>query len=351
MCKINIEFISYRRQCPIGRIEQGIRRSIVCRTDPFSLKYSPERLCDVQVWAVRWQEEKIQASFLPYWPEFFNHLVAVNLGIIKYNKRVLVNPKRETVKEVCDLFRRYAFRCAKSVIAVITVNHAEDIQAGVFHRRYENILSTELPTVRHVSFCADVALVCEIKVDETIFFLSFKFLQLLALIRIELRRGFPLGTFSYTSISCAKADKKLLKVLSLASLPEAFCQASLAFFTLCLSFSIAVRTASSSEQSMIGLRPRPGRVSRPWMPSSWNLFSQEFTDMCVMSVCKPTSLEVSPWDFKSMARQRIRNAWLLPLRKPDSNSRRCASVKGITLIFAITMCIYGFMQRYTKFLI
>lgn len=339
MCKINTQFSSYRRQCPIGSIEQGIRRSIVCRTEPFSLKYSPERLGDVQVWAVRWQEEKIQPSLLPYRSEFFHHLVGVNLGIIKHDKRVFANPKRETVKEVCYLFRRYAFRGAKPVIAVITVNHAKDIQTGVFRRRYENILPTELPAVRHIPFRADVAFVCEIKVDESLFFLSFKFLQLLALIRIELRRGFPLGTSSYTSISCAKADKKLLKVLSLASLPEAFCQVSLASFTLCLSFSIAARTTSSSEQSMIGLRPRPGRVSRPWIPSSWNLFSQEFTEISVISVCKPTSLEVSPWDFKSMARQRIQNAWLLPLRKPDSNSRRSVSVSWITLIFEITMCM------------
>lgn len=346
MCKINTQFNSYRRQCPIGSIEQGIRRNIVCRTEPFPFKYSPERLGDVQMWAVMWQEEKIQPSLLPYWPEFFNHLVAVNFGIIKHDKGVLANPKNETVKEVCDFFRHYAFCCAKPVIEVITVNHSKDIPACVFRRRYENILPTELPAVRHIPLRATVAFVCEIKVDESLFFLSFKFFQLLALIRIELQRGFPLGTFSYTSISCGKADKKT----SEGALAR-FLARSLAFFTLSLSFSIAARTASSSEQSMIGLRPRSEWVSRPWTPFSWNLFSQEFTEMCVISVCKPTSLEVRPYDFKSMAQHRIRNAWLLPLRKLDSNSRRCASVRWIILIFAITMCIYEFMQRYTKFLI
>ena len=144
-----------------------------------------------------------------------------------------------------------------------------------------------------------------------------------------------LRTFPYTSISRANADKKDLKVLSLASLPEACCQASFAFFTLCLSFSMAMRTASSSELSMIGFRPRPGRVSRPLIPSASNRLTQELTDIWLISVWKPTCSELRPADFKSTARQRIRYAWLLPWRKPSSSCRRCWSVSCITLIFAI----------------
>lgn len=41
-----------------------------------------------------------------------------------------------------------------------------------------------------------------------IFCLMFEFLQFLGIVRIELRRGFPLWTFPYTSISRANADKK-----------------------------------------------------------------------------------------------------------------------------------------------
>lgn len=173
-------------------------------------------------------------------------------------------------------------------------------------------------------------------------------LLLLGLIRIELRRGLPLGTFSYTSISRANADKKALNVLSHASFPDAFCHASLAFITRCLSCSIALQTASSSEQSIIGLRPRPRRVSKPVMPSVSKRFTHELTDIWVMSVCNPTSFEVKPCDFNRIARQRIRYAWLLPLRKPDSNCRRCLAVNSITLILAITMCIYMFAQKYAK---
>ena len=79
-----------------------------------------------------------------------------------------------------------------------------------------------------------MAFVSEVKVYAAFVCLPFEFLQLLGLMRIELRRGRALGTFSYTSISRANADKKALNVLSEASLPVACRQASLAFLTLCL---------------------------------------------------------------------------------------------------------------------
>ena len=78
---------------------------------------------------------------------------------------------------------------------------------------------------------------------------------------------------------------------------------------------------SSSEWSMSGFRPRPGRVSSPLMPLTSKRFNHELTEMCVISVCTPTSLEIKPWDFNRMTRQRIRKAWLLPWRKPSSNCR------------------------------
>lgn len=56
---------------------------------------------------------------------------------------------------------------------------------------------------------------------------NFKFLQLLCLTCIELRWGATFRAFSYTSMSCVNTNKKRLKVYSLASLPKAFCPASL----------------------------------------------------------------------------------------------------------------------------
>lgn len=351
MGKIDIEFRSKRSQRTVGCIEQGICGAIIRRSEPFALEDSPERLGDIQMRTVRWEEKEIQSTFLPYRTEFPHELASVDACIVKDNKSVLADTERKSVNKVGNLVCGHVLSCGESIISIVAVYHAENIESQISFGRDIDILTAELPSVWHISLGADVAFISIIKVDETVLFLLYEFLQLLGLVRIELRRGFPLWTFPYTSISRAKADKKDLKVLTLASFPEACCHASFAFFTLCLSFSMALRTASSSEQSIIGLRPRPGRVSRPLMPSVSKRFTQELTDIWVISVCSPICSEVRPVDFRSTARQRIRYAWLLPWRKPSSSCRRCWSVSCITLIFAIAVCLYVFTQRYAKNLI
>lgn len=346
MCKINIEFSPHRRQCSVRSIKQGFRGEIVCGPEPLSFKYSPKGFRYIQMWRVWRQEEKEQSTFFPYRPEFFHELISVYPGIVQDDERVFLYPERKAVEKVRYFSGRNVFCRAESVIAVISAYHTEYIKPERPLGRHKDILTPELPAIRHISFRAYMAFVSEVKVYETVVCLSFEFLQLLGLIRVELRRGFTLGTFPYTSISRANADKKALKVLSEASLPDACCQASLAFLTLCLSFSMATRTASSSEQSIMGLRPRPGRVSSPLMPSSLKRFTQAFTDMCVISVCRPIAFEVKPCDFNRTARQRIRKQWLSPFRKPFSNCRRSESVNDMILIFAIAVAVYGDTQRY-----
>lgn len=102
-------------------------------------------------------------------------------------------------------------------------------------------------------------------------------------------RAYPLA-FQYASQRLCDVEMRRVrgKVDSLASLPLACCLASRALFTLCLSCSIARRTASSSEQSIIGLRPLPGRVSRPLMPSFLYLLNHLLTVCCSISVLSPT---------------------------------------------------------------
>ena len=339
MGKVDIEFRTECSQSSICHIKQGVCGDIIHGLEPFALEDSPKCFGYVKMRTVWRKKEKEQATLLPYRTKFPHELTPVYACIVKYNKCVLMDAERKSVNKVRDLVGSHILGGRESFIPVVAVYHAENIEPHTSFGRDVDILTAELPSVWYISLGADVALVSIIKVDETLFLLFYEFVQLLALIRIELRRGFPLGTFPYTSISRAKADKKALKVLSLASLPEACCHASFAFFTLCLSFSMALRTISSSEQSMMGLRPRPGRVSRPLIPSVSKRFTHELTDMCVISVCSPTSLEVRPLDFNSIARQRIRNAWLLPLRKPSSNCRRCSSVSSITLIIAIVVSL------------
>ena len=351
MGKIDIEFRSKRSQRTVSCIEQGVCGAIIRRSEPFALEDSPERLGDIQMRAVRREEKEIQSTFLPYRTEFPHELASMDACIVKDNKSVFTDSERKSVNKIGNLVGGHVLSCGESFIPIVAVNHAENVESQTSFRWDIDILTAELPSVWHISLSADVAFIPVIKVDETVFSLLYEFLQLLGLIRIELRRGFPLRTFPYTSISRAKADKKALKVLSEASFPEACCHASFAFFTLCLSFSMALRTASSSEQSIIGFRPRPGRVSSPLIPSVSKRFTQELTDIWVISVCSPTCSEVRPVDFRSTARQRIRYAWLLPWRKPSSSCRRCWSVSCITLIFAIAVCLYVFTQRYAKNLI
>lgn len=338
-------------QCPVGSIKQRVGRCVVDWSEPFSLEHSPKSLGNVKVWRIWREVEQEKTSLFPYWTKFLYNCIAVNACIVKDYKSILTYLEGEFVQIVSDLFCGNAFSCGEPVITVIPADHSKDVEPGNFLRRNINVFSLKLPSVRHVPLSTDVAFVCIIDVNTAFLGLVFKFLQLLGLIRIELRRGLPLGTFSYTSISCANADKKSLNVLCDAFLPEACSHAALALATLCLSFSIAFLTASSSEQSIIGLRPRPGRVSRPLIPSASKRLTQELTVIKVISVCSPICFDVSPCDFRRTARQRIRYAWLLPLRKPSSNCRRCLSVSCITLIFAIVVCLYVFTQRYAKILI
>lgn len=187
-----------------------------------------------------------KASFFPYGSEFGYESSAMDTCIVQNNKCVFLDSERKTVKEISNLIYCYAFGSAEALIAVVAANHTENVESVSTLGGYVDILIRELPAVRHISLSAYMALIAIVKVYESAICLSFEFLLLLGLIRVELWRGLPLGAFSYTSISRTNADKKALKVLSLASLPDAFCQASLAFITLCLSCSMALRTVSSS---------------------------------------------------------------------------------------------------------
>lgn len=309
MGKVDIEFRAESSQNSICRIKQRVCRDIIHGPEPFALEDSPQRLCDVKMRTVWRKKEKEQAALLPYRTKFPHELAPVYACAVKHNKCVLVDTERKPVNKVRNLVGGHILGGRESLIPVIAVYHAENIEPQPSFGGDIYILTAKLPSVWHISLGADVALVSIIKVDETVFLLFYEFVQLLGLIRIELRRRFPLGTFSYTSISRAKADKKALKVLSLASLPEACCHASFAFLMLCLSFSMALRTISSSEQSIMGLRPRPGRVSRPLIPSVSKRFTHELTEMCVISVCSPTSMDVRPLDFNSIVcKYQMKNA-------------------------------------------
>ena len=208
MGKIDIEFRSNRSQRTVGCREQGIFGAIIRRSEPFALEDSPEGLGYIQMWTVRWEEKEKQSTFLPYRREFTHELASVNACIVKDNKRVFTDTEGKAVKKVSNLVSGHILSCGESVISIVAVYHAENIESRPSFRWNTDILTAELPSVWHISLGADVAFISIIKVNETVILLLYEFMQLLGLVRIELRRGFPLWTFPYTSVSRAKADKK-----------------------------------------------------------------------------------------------------------------------------------------------
>ena len=172
----------------------------------------------------------------------------------------------------------------------------------------------------------------------------FKLLQLPKLVSVELRRGFALWTFPYTSKSCANALKKRLSVSSQAVFPVAASHCALADNMLERSFSVTCRMTSPSCVPIIGLRPRPGLVASPLMPSASKRFTQLLTVVRFMSKRSPICGELKPCAFNSTALHRIRKACDEPLRYPFFQCGPLHRSQFYSLDFAHLECVpfYGY---------
>ena len=333
-------------QSPVGCVEEGIGGQVVLRTYPLAFQHAPQGLRDVEMRRIRREIEEEKPSAFPNGSHLLHDAAAVDAGVVKHDDGVpLPGPEGKHVEEVRQPVCGYAAPRCEAFVSVVPCGHAEYVESGYLLGWDVDILTLELPSVRDVALGADMALVGIIKVYLAFFSFLFKFLQLLGLVLVELRRGFSPWAFPYTLISCANADKKRLNVDSLASLPLACCHASRALFTLCLSCSIAQRTASSSEQSMIGLRPLPGRVSRPLMPSFSYRFSHFLTVCCSIPVLSPTSEADSPSAFRSKAKHLILKQCLSPMRYPLSSSNRWASLSSNRTAFLISIRVCPMITR------
>ena len=225
------------------------------------------------------------------------------------------------------------------MVYIVSADHPEDVKPCGFHGRYKDILFGKLPAVGYISLCAHMAFISEEKVDKFLIIQAFKSLQLLALNRIELRRGCYPWAFGDTLISCAKTSKKRLKVMSLAVFPDAISPKVLADFKLCRSRDTASRTNASSEQSIIGLRPWPGFILSPDIPSEAYRFVQLNMYGTATSSFRATSALDSFSPFRSIARQRTRNLWSEPYLYPASSFRRSSPVSNICFFLTIIVCI------------
>jgi len=334
--KVDIQYFSHIGQCPVCSVEQIVFANVVLWLYPLSLEYSPKRFREVEMWRVWGKKKDEKSSLLPKFAMTHNFPCSVNPCVIKHDNGLLTNAKRQAVKILDDSLRVDGFSCGKPVIIGIPIDYTKTIESEFLVGRDVIILSPKLPPVRHITAGTDMGFIPVIKIYETFRMFIFKFLQLLALVGVELRRGLPLWTFSYTSISCANADKKRLNVSCEAVLPEDASQAAFAAFTLCRSASMALRMVSSSASLLImGLAPCPGRFSSPSMPSARNLSTHLLIDCWHKSTFNAICGELKPCDFSRTARQRWRRKCARPCLYPYSRTCICATDKSIALIFPI----------------
>lgn len=219
-------------QRSVDSIEKCVFRNIILRSDPFALQNSPKGFGNVQLGRIWWKIEKEQSTLLPKTAQLFYFSVSVNRCIIKNHECVFLNFEREPIQKINDFICIDAFSCAESIVSIISIYHSEDVESVRLQRRDIDIFVAKLPSVGNIPFGTDVTFIGKVQIDLTVSFQLFKFLQLLGLVLIKLRRGNSPWAFSYSLISCTNAPKKRLKVMSLAFLPEAFSQASRAFDTL-----------------------------------------------------------------------------------------------------------------------
>lgn len=334
--KVHIQDFSHISQGSVCSIEQIVFANIILWLYPLSLKYSPKRFGKVEVWRVRGKKKDEESPLLPKLAMAHHFSCPVNPCVIKYDNSLLADAKRQAVKILDDFFRVDGFSCGKTIIIGVPVDYAKAIESEFLVGRDIIVLSPERPPVRHIAAGAYMGFIPVVKVYEALRMFIFKFLQLLALVGVELRRGLSPWTFPYTSISCTNADKKRRNVSSEAVLPEDASQAAFAAFTLCRSASMALRIVSSSACLLImGLAPCPGRFSSPSMPSARNRSTHLLIDCWHKSTFNPICGELKPCDFNRTAWQRWRRKCARPCLYPFSRTRICSADKSIVLIFPI----------------
>lgn len=167
-----------------------------------------------------------------------------------------------------------------------------------------------------------MAFISEEKVYMPFIAQDFKLFQLFFLVLIVLRVGRTLWTKPYSFISRTNVFKKRRSVDSLTVRPVAASQFALATRRLCLSFSMALRTESSSKAVSISLRRCALLVFSPDMPAASKRFCQLYTEAAVQPSMDDISSLLLPVPFNRIAWQRIRNWGLEPFRYPSSKDNR-----------------------------
>lgn len=193
---VNKQSFSNRCQRPVGEIEKSVCTHIVLWSAPFPLQYPPECFGNVQMRRIRRQIEKEKTSFLPDRSQLAYFMIAMNCGIIKYDKCVLTYTERECIEKADNLVCVDTLDNCKILIMVLAVNHSENIEPCGSLGRDAYLLCGQLPTVWNVSLGADVAFIGILEGNTPLTFLLFKVLAASrTCTRRTAARGLPLGVF------------------------------------------------------------------------------------------------------------------------------------------------------------
>lgn len=325
MAKIDSDQLSQCIQPSVDRIEEFILFQIVLRINPFFLKLSPYGLCNIQMWGVWRQERDEQSPLLPERYPLHNTSGFVYAGIIQYQHGFLLDGKRELLQifynhiSINAVFRHY------SHVFALSVDESQYVDFIGFFYRYMNVLSGELPAIRHVSLRTDMRFISIIEVNLSSFTQTFKLSNNLYLMMIVFLVRLAFGASPYPFISSVNTFKKRRRVLSLMDFPRLASHSALA---VCRRWRWDLTAANKPALSSVfktGLRPCPALLCKPEIPSDLKRLTQWLTLILLIPVIKPTSLELRPLAFKRMTWQRVRKQWLSPFFRPNSNAWRSVS--------------------------
>ena len=322
MGKIHYIILSDSLQYSVGCVKEDLCILIGLWLNPFTLQYSPERFRNVQLWGIWRKIKDEQSPFSPFFPFFLDFSSTMNTCIVKDEDGLFGYAFGKLIQIRHDFILSDVFLGSKPMVFIISAYKSEKIQASSLSGRDEYVLILELPAIRYIPLRTDMAFISEEKVYMPFIAQDFKLFQLFFLVFIVLRVGITLWTKPYSFISRTNVFKKRRSVDSLTVRPVAASQFALATRRLCLSFSMALRTESSSKAVSTGLRRCALLVFSPDMPSASKRFCQLYTEAAVQPNMDDISSLLLPVPFNRIAWQRIRNWGLEPFRYPSSKDNR-----------------------------
>ena len=147
------------------------------------------------------KEENKETSPFPNWSEFLDPSVAMNSGIVKHHKSILTDTEGKSLRKLTTLSAVIHLSVVKPSYRLSRVIIPKILSLTTLLGGNGHVLPFQLPPVWHIAFRIGMALVGIVERDETIFYLTFKLLQLLDLVPVELQRGYSPWAFPYTLIS------------------------------------------------------------------------------------------------------------------------------------------------------